>query len=82
MTKVKYKSRPVWHETHTADRMTGRLFLIAESPGALLIRLKGTRQVLDLPWSLCYLRAATLKGDDGGTEQGQPQTTPALGQTG
>lgn len=61
MTRIKYKIKPVWHESGTVDSHSGRAMLIAESPANLLIRLKGTRQVLALPWTLCFLRAASLK---------------------
>lgn len=61
MTKIKYRSRPVWHETGLIDRMSGRMYVVAESPASLLIRLKGTRTILDLPWSMAFLRAAQLK---------------------
>jgi len=50
----------VWHETGLVDSHSGRPYLVAESPASLLIRLKGTRQVLSLPWNIAYLRAATL----------------------
>lgn len=61
MTRIRFRSRPVWHETGLVDSQTGRPFLVAESPSALLLRLKGTRQVLSLPWNIAYLRAATLQ---------------------
>lgn len=58
MTEIKYKSKPVWHETGLRDSGTGRAYCVAESPTALLIRLKGTRQVLTLPWTVAYIKAA------------------------
>lgn len=61
MTPIRFKSKPVWHETGIIDRMSGRAFAVAETPAALLVRLKGTRTVLELPWSVAYLRAAQLK---------------------
>jgi hypothetical protein len=61
LTKIKYKISPVWHETGAIDGMTGRPYVVAETPINLLMRLKGTRQVLSLPWSVAYLRAAQLK---------------------
>jgi hypothetical protein len=60
MHVIRYKDRPIWHETGLIDSGTGRPYLVAESPANLLIRLKGTRQALSLPWNLAYLRAATL----------------------
>lgn len=39
----------------------GRPILAAETPINLHLRLKGTRLVLKLPWSLCYLKAAQLE---------------------
>lgn len=59
MTKTKYRTKPVYHETQTL--YDGRAICIAESSSELLVRLKGTRQVLSLPYSMVYLRAATLK---------------------
>jgi len=61
MTRIKYKHKPVWHESGLLDRQSGRMFCVAETPVNLLIRLKGTRTILELPWSLAYLRAAYLK---------------------
>jgi hypothetical protein len=59
MTSIRYRSKPVWHETGMHE--SGRPLLVAESPCNLLIRRKGTRQVLSLPWTMAYLRAATLE---------------------
>jgi hypothetical protein len=59
MTRCKYRSNPVWHETRAV--YDGRLLLVAETPSNLLIRRKGTRQVLALPWTIAHLRACTLK---------------------
>lgn len=38
----------------------GRPILVAETPVALLCRRKGTRLTLSIPWSMAYLRGATL----------------------
>jgi hypothetical protein len=59
MTCIRYRNKPVWHETRTL--YMGRPILIAETPSNLLMRLKGTRQILELPHATAYLRAATLK---------------------
>jgi hypothetical protein len=59
MTTIRWKASPVWHETAMHER--GRPILVAESPGQLLVRLKGTRQVLGIPWTLVYLRAAQMQ---------------------
>lgn len=61
MTQVKRRSKPVWHECGALDRISGRSYCVAETPAALLIRLKGTRTTLELPWGMAYLRAAQLK---------------------
>jgi hypothetical protein len=61
MTQIRYRHRPVWHETGLIDSHSGRKLCVAESPAALLIRLKGTRQQLELPWNIAWFRAATLK---------------------
>jgi hypothetical protein len=60
MTRIKRRTKPIWHETGLLDSLSGRPFLVAEAPTELLIRLKGTRQVLSLPWNIAWLRAATL----------------------
>lgn len=56
MTRIKFKIKPVWHET--AATMNGRAICVAQTPGNALVRLKGTRQVLDVAWGRVYLRAA------------------------
>lgn len=56
MTKMKPRIKPIWHESHMAER--GREICAAESPHNCLLRLKGTRQVLAIPWSAIYLWAA------------------------
>jgi hypothetical protein len=58
MTKIKYREKPVWHETSWIDGATGRVMLVAETHHSLLVRLKGTRQVLSLPWGVVFIRAA------------------------
>ena len=63
MTQIKFKSKPTWHETGVVDRSSGRPILVAESPVSLLVRLKGTRQVLKVPWEMAYLRAAYAEAD-------------------
>jgi len=60
MTRIKYRMRPIWHETGLVESTSGRPYLVAESPAELLLRLKGTRQTLRLPWNVAFLRAATL----------------------
>lgn len=59
MTKIKLRAKPIWHETRMFEG--GRELVVAETPVNLLMRRKGTRQVLQLPWNIAYLRAATLK---------------------
>lgn len=54
------KDKPTWHETGLTDHSTGRKICVAETPVNLLVRLKGTRTALQLPWSLAYLKAADL----------------------
>ena len=52
MTKIRYRINPVWHETNLVDSQSGRPFCVAERPSHLLIRLKGTRTVVSLPWNI------------------------------
>jgi len=58
MTTIKRRIRPVWHQTETV--YDGRPLLVAETPHAILLRRKGTRLTLSVPWSIAYLRGATL----------------------
>lgn len=60
MTRIRYKTKPTWHETGLLDSMSGRNYLVAETPTKLMLRLKGTRQMLELPWNVAWFRAATL----------------------
>ena len=59
MTRIKYRDKPVWHETGL--HYDGRAIAVAESPAKLLLRLKGTRQVLEIPWTVAFIRAAMMK---------------------
>lgn len=59
MTRIKFKLNPVWHESGVEYQ--GRPLLVAETPHNILIRRKGTRQVLSLPITLAYLRAAQIE---------------------
>lgn len=61
MTPIKAKDNPVYHESRAA--IDGRAICVAETPGALLLRLKGTRQVLSIPWSVAYVKAAQIEAD-------------------
>lgn len=61
MTKIKYRDKPVWHET--GETFENSSVLVAEEPDALLLRLKGTRQTLRLPWRQAYIKAAFLAAD-------------------
>lgn len=56
MFKMKPRDKPLWHESHAAEK--GREICAAEAPHNCLLRLKGTRQVLSIPWSAIYLWAA------------------------
>jgi hypothetical protein len=59
MTACKFKLKPTWHQTG-AD-CQGRAICVAESPHNLLLRLKGTRQILRLPWGVALVKAAMLE---------------------
>lgn len=61
MTPIRFRMKPTWHQTGTIDSGTNRPYVVAETPANLLIRLKGKRQVLRLPWTLCYLKAAWVE---------------------
>jgi hypothetical protein len=57
MTKCRVNA--VWHET--GETYGGRAILVAESPLAMLLRLKGTRQKLAVPWRVAWLRGSQLE---------------------
>ena len=67
MTQVKYRAKPVWHQTRTL--YGGRQLLVAETPSNLLLRAKGTRQVLSLTWQVAWLRAAQLRASSARIEK-------------
>jgi hypothetical protein len=77
MTKCKAKIRPTWHETNTV--IDGRALCIAERPSCLLMRLKGTRTTLMLPWSTAHLRAAVLRADQQAMVKRRRRTPVARG---
>jgi hypothetical protein len=56
MTRIKIRHKPIWHQSAACER--GREILAAESPHNCLLRLKGTRGVLTIPWTAIYLWAA------------------------
>jgi hypothetical protein len=56
MTKVRRRGEEVWHETEAC--IDGRAIVVAETSHNLLLRCKGRRQTLSLPWTLAFLRAA------------------------
>lgn len=67
MTQLRFTDSPRWRETQAAVAYTAgrrRAVLVALQPAALLLRLKGTRQVLTLPFGNAYLRAAILAADE------------------
>ena len=63
MTIVKRRDNPVWHDTGLLDRGSGRTYLVAETPMQLLMRMKGTRTVVKLPWNIAYMRAAWIEAE-------------------
>ena len=73
MTKVRYRPRPVWHETR-AD-WDGRTLVVRETPSNVLIRRKGTRQVLSLPWRFIFLQKAAKTRQACRRRSDQPSNT-------
>lgn len=61
MTRIRFKPRPTWWESGHVDGASGRVVLVAVEPSSLLLRLKGTRQVLRLPFGVAFIRAAWLE---------------------
>lgn len=73
MTKVKQRLRPVWHETQTV--IDGRPLCVAERPTCVMLRLKGTRQTLMLPWSVAFIKAATIRATEIARAKANRRTT-------
>lgn len=65
MTQIRFNPKPRWRESNVITRDRGRIrqILVAAEPDSLLIRLKGTRGVLRLPYGVAYTRAAVLAAD-------------------
>ncbi len=61
MTRCRPFGKHVYHQTDS--RCEGRPLLVAETADALLLRLKGCREVLALPWSIAHIKAAYLAAD-------------------
>jgi hypothetical protein len=64
MTKLRYTHQPRWRESEVMVRdPDARLLIVAFEPSALLLRRKGTRQVLRIPLTIAYDVAARLEAD-------------------
>lgn len=61
MTKIKPRVNQVWHQTN--EYQGGREICVAESPSFCRLRLKGTRTMVELPWSFIFLKAAQALAD-------------------
>lgn len=62
MYVLKFKAKPVWRETSIIVRdPTPGIVCVALQPEALLLRLKGRRQILTMPFSGAYDRACWLE---------------------
>lgn len=61
MTSIKY-TPPRWRQTEvlTRDGTAQGPIVVALEPSALLLRIKGRRQVLRLPFTLAYTKAAQI----------------------
>lgn len=64
MTRLTYQPSPRWRETEVIvrDRRI-RPLVVALQPAAVVIRLKGNRSTVSLPWSLAYQFACRLEAD-------------------
>ena len=56
---VKIGITPRWRETHFSDR--GRALCVALTPSNVLLRMKGTRTTLKLPWGIVLVKAAAVE---------------------
>jgi hypothetical protein len=62
MTPV--RKHPVWHQTPAMDTDNRpRPICVAETAAGLMLKLKGRRRVLCLPWARAWLAAARLAAD-------------------
>ena len=61
MTKVKFREKPLWKESSYYYANRDRVLLVALEPQALVLRLKGTRTTLRMPYSAAYATAAMLE---------------------
>lgn len=78
MTRVRRRPRPVWHQTDVSVD-DGRPLCVAERPTCLLLRPKGTRKFLMIPWSTVYLRAAVLRAEEQAKAKRNRRRTVARG---
>ena len=65
MTNVRDRKRRPWYETNATcwERGRRRAVCFKAEPDFVVLRLKGTRQALLLPWSAAYEKAAGLLAD-------------------
>lgn len=63
MTRITYSAAPRWRETEVVTRDAGRTrpLIVALEPTALLVRLKGTRMTLRMPYSTAFSQAAAME---------------------
>lgn len=64
MTKTQFRAHPIWHET--SAEYDGRTLLVSESASCLMLRLKGTREIVELPYVTAFLKATMLKAEAAG----------------
>ncbi len=73
MGQIKFTESPQWHETGVVGDH-GRQILVALQPKCLLLRLKGLRATLELPFGVAYVRAAFLESDAQRAKKGTSHT--------
>jgi hypothetical protein len=62
MTTIKPRLKAVYHESPAVE--DGRAVCVAETPAGMLLRLKGTRQSVLMPWGLAYQTAARIEAEN------------------
>lgn len=65
MTALRQRNKPLWKETAYAVRDRGKIrpVCVALEPASLLLRPKGTRQTLRLPYGVAFAQAARAEAD-------------------
>lgn len=70
MTKLKHRAKPLWRETMLLGER-GQPYVVALQPEGLLIRRKGSRKPLLLPYGIAFVKAAMIQANKDRAEKKQ-----------